>query len=564
VVLPRPERLDLLLMLDNSISMDVKHELFADAVRELLRRLRQPDCVDAISGAHQPSLSSVSCPEGSCPSGSTREFDPIDDINVAVISSSLGDGGGPNSPVCSRVPEQHDMAHLLGSTERGAVDSMNAQGFLEWRPGSAAAPFDGDLARMISAVGATGCGFEASLEAWFRFLADPAPYTELARVACSPGAADTDCIAPAVDELGAPLIDQVLLAQREAFLRPDSLLVIVSLSDENDCSIQPSGGAWQISDTRNQMPRAASVCASAPNDACCYSCGSEPPAGCSADPSCDARERLTNAEDAPNLRCQDQKRRFGSDFLYPTERYVRALTEPKLCLSQPSLAAQGCPGQLVDNPLFRGGRPAQHISYSSIVGVPWQHIAAEPAAPDALASFRPLASLSDGDWEQLLGRPHASPPVPPGDPFMQESTVARAGVPTGNPINGRDFDTARYGLAIPQDLQFACTFELPQPIDCGDRDPRTETCDCFEDEAASPLCEQVPGQSARGLVQYWTKAYPGLRHLEVMQGYSAHGGNGALGSVCAQDSTNSSVATFGYRPTMQALLERLQPLLREH
>jgi hypothetical protein len=30
-----------------------------------------------------------------------------------------------------------------------------------------------------------------------------------------------------------------------------------------------------------------------------------------------------------------------------------------------------------------------------------------------------------------------------------------------------------------------------------------------------------------------SKAYPGLRHLEVLQGVSQHGGNVTLGSICA-------------------------------
>jgi hypothetical protein len=529
-------------------------------VQQLLHRLRSPDCVDA-TGAHSTRRDG----SGGCLTG-TPEFEAVTDINVAVITSSLGDGG--DNKVCAD-PEDLDMAHVMGSTARGAVTSMNAQGFLEWRAGGDDAALSRDLERMITAAGQKGCGYEASLEAWYRFLVEPAPYTSLVRVACQPGDATTDCMAPASDEAGRPLVDQALLEQRAAFLRPDSLLMVISLSDENDCSIRVGGDSWKVASImRHEMSRAASVCASDPNSACCYACGSAPPAGCSADPVCETEPTLTAAEDGINLRCQDQKRRFGVDFLYPTERYVHALTDTKLCPSQPSLAVAGCPGETVDNPLFAGGRPAEFISFASVVGVPWQDI----ASPDsgAPASFKPVADLSSGDWEQLLGRPRSSPPVLPGDPFMQESSWARAGIEPGNPINGREYDTAQVAMGdagtFPQndDLEYACTFRLPTPLDCGALDENRDQCDCFAGQNNTPLCEQTPGQSAPGLVQYFSKAFPGLRHLDVLQGYSARGGNAALGSICPRNISDESQPSFGYRPAIQALLERVRPILRAH
>jgi len=548
---PRPERVDLLLMVDNSITMGEKHPFFADAVRGLLRRLRQPDCVDAQGGRGAlPAIGRV------CPAGFTPEFEPITDINVAVISSSLGAPG----EVCER-PEQRDMAHVLGSTERGAVASMNGQGFLEWREGADEAAFERDITATITAAGHTGCGYEASLEAWYRFLIEPKPYASLARVPCSPGATTTDCIGPTTDPEGQPLLDQTLLAQRSAFLRPDSLLMIVSLSDENDCSIRVGGSSWLMSSFEQRMPAAASACATNPNAECCYACGARPPAGCSADPICDTQPLVAQNGDDMNLRCWEQKRRFGVDFLYPTERYVRALTEPVLCPSQASLAVADCEGETIENPLFAGGRPAQHISFAAVVGVPWQDIATPDSA--APASFRPVAELSGADWDRVLGRPTQSPPVPASDPFMVESATARPGIEPGNPINGHEYDTSRDNnperLA---DLQFACIFPLPQPIDCGLVDPSVASCECHPGYSDSPLCAEVPGQSAHGELQYFSRAFPGLRHLEVLRGYSERGGNAALGSVCARDTANDTQSSYGYRPTMQALLERLTPVLR--
>lgn len=550
--LPRPERVDLVLMVDNSISMNEKHPLFADAVTGLLRRLRQPDCVDAQGSHGVPSAAG-----GACPSGYSREFEAVSDINVAVISSSLGDAG--DAVICGR-SEQRDMAHVLGSTERGAVASMNSQGFLEWREGADEAAFERDVAATIVAAGQGGCGYEASLEAWYRFLIEPAPYESLTRVACSASDTATGCIAPSTDAEGRTLVDQTLLAQRAAFLRPDSLLMIVSLSDENDCSIRVDKQSWLVSSVDSPMPRAASVCASNPSSECCYSCAMAPPPGCSPDPACAEAVLLEPEADHMNLRCFEQKRRFGFDFLYPTERYVRALTEPRLCPSEPSLATEDCPGELIDNPLLSEGRPTEHISFTSVVGVPWQDIvAADSAAP---ASFRPVAELTETDWDRVLGRPHDSPPVAPSQPFMIESATPRPGIEPGNPINGHEYDTARpYEPTRLADLQFACIFPLAQPIDCSLVDPSTESCECHAEYGDSPLCAQVPGESEPGELQYFSRAFPGLRHLDVLRGYSDRGGNATLGSICARDSSDDSEPTYGYRPAMQALLERVGPIL---
>jgi hypothetical protein len=88
------------------------------------------------------------------------------------------------------------------------------------------------------------------------------------------------------------------------------------------------------------------------------------------------------------------------------------------------------------------------------------------------------------------------------------------------------------------------------------------SCDCSDlNLSDTPLCEQVPGQTPPGQIQYFSKAYPGLRHLEVLRGASARGGNATLGSICARNTSDDARPDFGYRPAMQALLERVAPIL---
>src|SRR6185295_13682541 len=157
------------------------------------------------------------------------------------------------------------------------------------------------------------------------------------------------------------------LAQRSAFLRPDSALAIVMLTDEDDCSITDAGYGWFLS-TRtlpngqeNRMFRSTSACDSNPNSPCCMSCGdsSAPPASCgiastAGDSNCAAPSAYLNpSEDSVALRCWDTKRRFGFDLLYSTARYSDALYARTICPDSTGSLAGGCPAnQMVVNPLY--------------------------------------------------------------------------------------------------------------------------------------------------------------------------------------------------------------------
>ena len=174
--------------------------------------------------------------------------------------------------------------------------------------------------------------------------------------------------------------DETILAQRKAFLRPDSLVAIVMLSDEKDCSIALGAGAAKIYGDQ-PMVRARPECAADPNDPCCAPCD-DAPAGCAEEAECkDAQgnwARLAPEDDSVNLRCFDQKRRFGKSYLYPTSRYAKGLTDLEV-LDQK--------GNLVPNPLYvdldpeddiRGQRTKGLVFLAGIVGVPWQDIAKDP------------------------------------------------------------------------------------------------------------------------------------------------------------------------------------------
>jgi hypothetical protein len=114
------------------------------------------------------------------------------------------------------------------------------------------AVFAADLAKTVVAAGAHGCGYEASLEGWYRFLIDPEPPSAVV----VPEGTSLAVIQGTSAEV---------LAQRKAFLRSDSVLGVVMLSDENDCSILDTGYGW-LTARAAPMYRSTSACLVNPND----------------------------------------------------------------------------------------------------------------------------------------------------------------------------------------------------------------------------------------------------------------------------------------------------------
>jgi hypothetical protein len=555
------DKVDLLFMIDNSLSMADKQEILSEAVPVLVKRLVTPTCVDQ-SGKH----TGVSDQSGHCASG-TPEFNSVKDIHIGVITSSLGGHGGTeckpaaDDAATGRTPD--DRAELLPTANpavRGTLKSWNNQGFLAWDPSGTknTPPGEGDLETLtddfrdqVEKAGEHGCGYEGSLEAWYRFLVDPEPPTGV-----SSGQASAS--EPIVTTRGP--VNEVLLAQRKAFLRPDSLLSIVMLTDENDCSIATSGDF--------QFPRAAAVCAQNPNDPCCHSCAVSAPNGCLAnaeDAECSKGDAthyptLSTKEDSTNLRCFEQKRRFGLDLLYPTQRYVDALTKPKV-LNRAR--------KLVDNPIFAAPpgmapRSASLVLLTGIVGVPWQDIADETSLSGRGLTYLTAAELdSQKRWDVVLGGTDGVAT----DPLMHESIAARTGknpltgaeliAPTAtgeamNPINGHEQNVVRQ-----DDLQYACTFPLVTERPCNEAN--ADSCDCLavDSEYKRPLCDYRGGPEADG-VQVAAKAYPAVRELEVLRGV---GNNGIVASICPKNIRPASGmlaeedASYGYNPAIAAMAE---------
>ncbi|XXZ11905.1 hypothetical protein WMF18_37800 [Sorangium sp. So ce315] len=601
------DKIDLLLAIDNSGSMADKQDILAFAIPDLVEGLVNPRCIPSVGGG-QPTT--VNSPNDDCPANYKREFEPIKDIHIGIISSSLGGHGSGACPATTS-PSNVDMAHLLARTdERSTTNDIPTylnRGFLAWDPDQKLAgepgvpdPEDGEadinndssadlndtslvgqLTAMVRGTGQAGCGFEAQLESVYRFLVDPEPYETIQL--------DGDIAVPTG-------IDETVRQQRAQFLRPDSLLAIIMLSDENDCSIREEGRNYLVAETRNgfRLWRPRPECAENPADPCCRSC-SQDQTGCAEAPECTGNDgfpaRLSPQEDPVNSRCWDQKRRFGFDFLYPIDRYRRAFTEAQIPNRR---------GELVPNPIFSDLNPDDNNSdirdpglvfFAGIVGVPWQDIARQNAAgePDLLGGLNqdgePVGGFKNADelsapvldgaysstWEIILGDPAKY--QPPKDPFMIESTAPRSGsnpitgdtiVPPQqqgwNSINGREYTIPTGSTG---DLQYACIFDLPQPKTC---DGNSQSCDCREvggEPNDNPLCRPEAGNDQedpepRTTTQIKAKAYPGLRELQLIRELGAQG---IVGSVCPKQLTNDDAPDYGYRPAIGAIIDRLKTVL---
>ena len=549
-------QLDVLFVIDNSASMDDKAAVLVQSVPGFIARLVNPRCVDTagIPTAVQPASGAEPCETG------RRERPPVRDMHVGVITSSLGNHGGSlcTLPESGEVdPHLDDQAELIPSKRTG-VPSYLDSGFASWDASGLAGDSDesvvtGQVQAMIAAAGHTGCGLEAPLEAMYRFLVDPEPPISIESAAPYHLSVSTG-------------VNQELLAQRAAFLRPSSALAIVLMSDENDCSIRDDSVGWFVG-TTSRMPKASVECAADPNDPCCRSCATAP----GAFKNCPALESDANCarpvgqsyntwdalNDSTNLRCFAQKRRFGFDLLYPLWRYSVGLTNDMI---------YDRAGKLVQNPLL-AQRPASLVSVSLLVGAPWQDLAtAESSSADTLAFLSASELEAEQRWPLLVGDPNNN--VEPSDPLMVESIDPRTGTspvtgaalvpadssdPLANPSNGHE-----HNVPGRDDLQFACIFALPAARDCVNGD---QSCECTPDRNGgaaaivainSPLC-QPPRGGVASTTQFFGQANPGTRELLFAR---TLGTRAAPASICPKQSSGDG-PNFGYLPALDALVNRI-------
>ncbi len=639
------DKIDLLFSIDNSASMGDKQSYLEAAIPDLINALVTPSCV----AADGVTVTGASAPDGTCSTpGSNPLFPPVHNMHIGVVSSSLGPRLGDQtskgsaygaclstatvtltengSPV--QVSDNNDdQAHLLTRASASPADTTVAactggncpafpttaalsdapEGFLDWFPAVAAntgkdagagapqvasAPqLIADFSDSVAGIQQFGCGIESQLENWYRFLIQPDPYASLA---LNNGQAQW---------VG---VDTTILQQRKDFLRPDSLVAIIVLTDENDSEIDVrsiGGQGYYFMSTGFNPPRGTSQCNTNPGDPNCISCSN---ANASAsDPNCQLGP-YTSPDDWGmdlNLRHVHMKYKYGLDPQFPISRYVTGLTSatvPDRNGEYPTGASSYVGTQNCVNPLFAGAlpdpttlssgiattttlggsdeqtlcnlpagtRPANAVFYLHIGGVPHQLLQDSTGATKV--------TLTSADWVKILGTDPENYDYTGIDPHMVESYAPRNGTssdpnnvlaaptsPNGtDPINGREWITnvgAHADLNV--DLEYACIFALKAPRDCTDPNNKL-ACDCSTQPGVLTAAETSPVCDSTTVTQQnYAKAYPTIRELLLAEKLGAQG---IVGSICPIDVADNAAGDdpdYGYRPAISTLVTRMQPTL---
>ncbi len=470
---------------------------------------------------------------------------------------------------------------------------------------------------MVAGVHEQGCGYEAQLESWYRFLIEPNPYTSIVY---------SNGPVPQASYQG---VDSTIISQRAAFLRPDSLVAVIVVTDENQEVADPlqlSGTAWAFENAyfpgspgwpNYGATEGTKACATNPEDPNCQCCATF------AEPATIAQNCQNQADsgppiyytpaslDMPQLRFFHMKQRFGVDVGYPSTRYVNGLTSPVVPKQSYD---ENADGTLVacTNPLYAAALPkntnpttdlcnlppnqtsgrtpgGNMVYYAAITGVPHQLLQAVPGDGEcplgtAAADCPQKSSLSQADWTTILGADPEHYNFTGVDFHMLESWSPRtqamaqavgavnySNCPPGSPdncdpINGREFDTT-VGQPGYSDLEYACTFPLTTPKDCT-LPQYNGACDCqqdpdggtpYEANGTSSVCKQN-ADGTYSTIQMYGKAYPGIEELSVARQLGPYG---IVSSLCPVHPVAASPTDplYGYRPAMTAIVNRLKPAL---
>ena len=92
------DRIDLLLAIDNSGNMVDKQQILALAIPEIVNGLTNPPCIDP--SGELPEVQ-PKAPTDVCPNGYQRMFEPVTDMHLGIITSSIGGHGADTCPNAS-------------------------------------------------------------------------------------------------------------------------------------------------------------------------------------------------------------------------------------------------------------------------------------------------------------------------------------------------------------------------------------------------------------------------------------------------------------------------------
>jgi hypothetical protein len=187
-------KLDLLMMVDNSSSMAHEQALLAQELPRMIAALASGDV-----------------------NGDGKQDHPQADMHVGVISTDMGISGLTESTVCSSLGDDG----ILRKPTNCGTDPLN---YLVYAPdaGTSVDAFEAAAACQVR-LGTDGCGLEQPLESTLKAL--------------TPSSAPTRFDLDAAGQADGP---------NAGFLRDDALLVIVEVTDEDDCSFPSSSVGFTL------------------------------------------------------------------------------------------------------------------------------------------------------------------------------------------------------------------------------------------------------------------------------------------------------------------------------
>ncbi len=192
------DEVDLLFMVDNSGSMKEEQVNLAEQLPKLVSILASGKITNAAGEV-------------------IREFPPVKSLHLGVTTSDMGVNGlSPEIQGRVKCPGKGDDGLLLNTTSASiptCAGKTFAKKYLEFNASTDDAAALGADFGCITNVGTNGCGFEQQLEAVYKALA---PSTDISFSAGTGGHGD---------------------AENAGFLRPDSVIAVIAVSDEEDCSI---------------------------------------------------------------------------------------------------------------------------------------------------------------------------------------------------------------------------------------------------------------------------------------------------------------------------------------
>lgn len=208
---PAPRDVDLLFVIDDSNSMGEEHEMLVSELPRLVSVLASGD-VDG---------------------DGTRDVLPVRSLHVGFVTTDLGAGPHTGVPTCARGLGDDARLRARSGIAISPCSASYPSGIFAFDPSSdSASEFSATLGCIMS-MGTSGCGFEQPLEAGLKALTPFGTPSWAREDLWVPRFMSVDGIPDSEDGQG----DRA----NAGFLRPDSILAVHVISDEEDCSVRDYG-----------------------------------------------------------------------------------------------------------------------------------------------------------------------------------------------------------------------------------------------------------------------------------------------------------------------------------